>query len=79
MFLGSQGRFSTDLDFTGIEEHDHEDVILAMMEAFEQPFRPVLARAGSDPVMPGTPRHREDGSDRLCWGIARSSVPHPPC
>src|SRR5215469_4427986 len=38
MFLGSQGRFSTDLDFTGIEEHDHEDVILAMMEAFEQPF-----------------------------------------
>ena len=25
MFIGSQGRFSTDLDFTGIEEHDHED------------------------------------------------------
>src|ERR1700758_5072190 len=38
MFLGGQGRFSTDLDFTGIEEHDHEDVILAMMDAFEQPF-----------------------------------------
>jgi predicted nucleotidyltransferase component of viral defense system len=38
MFLGNQGRFSTDLDFTGIEEHDHEDVILAMMEAFDQPF-----------------------------------------
>ena len=38
MFLGNQGRFSTDLDFTGIEEHDHEDVILAMMKAFEQPF-----------------------------------------
>jgi predicted nucleotidyltransferase component of viral defense system len=38
MFLGNEGRFSTDLDFTGIEEHDHEDVILAMMEAFEQPF-----------------------------------------
>ena len=31
MFIGSQGRFSTDLDFTGLEEHDHEDVILAMM------------------------------------------------
>lgn len=38
MFLGSQGRFSTDLDFTGIEEHDHEEVILDMMQAFEQPF-----------------------------------------
>lgn len=38
MHLGNQGRFSTDLDFTGLEEHDHEDVILAMMEAFEQPF-----------------------------------------
>src|ERR1700684_4444272 len=38
MFLGTQGRFSTDLDFTGIEEHNHEDVILEMMDAFEQPF-----------------------------------------
>ena len=38
MFLGNQGRFSTDLDFTGIQEHDHEDVILAMIGAFEQPF-----------------------------------------
>jgi hypothetical protein len=38
MFLGSHGRFSTDLDFTGIEEHDHEDIILEMMEAFAQPF-----------------------------------------
>lgn len=37
--LGNQGRFSTDLDFTGIEEHDHEDLIIAMMDAFEQPFR----------------------------------------
>jgi predicted nucleotidyltransferase component of viral defense system len=36
MFVGSQGRFSTDLDCTGIEEHDHEDVILEMMEAFQQ-------------------------------------------
>jgi hypothetical protein len=39
MFVGSQGRFSTDLDFTGLEEHDHEDVILEMMQAFEQRFR----------------------------------------
>lgn len=41
MFLGAQGRFSTDLDFTGIEEHDHEDVIPEMMGAFEQPFHGV--------------------------------------
>lgn len=38
IYLGNQGRFSTDLDFTGIEDHEHEDVILTMMEAFEQPF-----------------------------------------
>jgi hypothetical protein len=38
MFIGPQGRFSTDLDFTGTEEHDHEDVILYMMEAFAQPY-----------------------------------------
>ncbi len=38
MFIGSNGRFSTDLDFTGIGDHDHEDVILDMMAAFEQPF-----------------------------------------
>jgi len=38
MFVGSQGRLSTDLDFTGLEEHDHEDIILEMMGAFEQPF-----------------------------------------
>src|SRR5580700_8194750 len=33
MVIGSQGRFSTDLDFTGLEEHDHEAVILDMMAA----------------------------------------------
>jgi predicted nucleotidyltransferase component of viral defense system len=38
MFIGSQGRFSTDLDVTGIEDQDHEDIILEMMQAFEQPF-----------------------------------------
>src|SRR5271167_2441396 len=38
IFVGSQGRFSTDLDFTGIEEHDHEEIILDMMQAFEPPF-----------------------------------------
>ena len=38
MFVGSQGRFSTDLDFTEIEDHDDEEIILNMMEAFGQPF-----------------------------------------
>jgi len=38
MFLGSKGRFSTDLDFTGLDEHDHEDLILTMMGAFEEEF-----------------------------------------
>lgn len=37
MFAGNQGRFSTDLDFTALDEHDHEDIILEMMQAFEQP------------------------------------------
>jgi predicted nucleotidyltransferase component of viral defense system len=41
IFVGGQGRFSTDLDFTGIEEHDHQDVILEMMAAFEQPFNEI--------------------------------------
>ena len=30
MFMGSQGRFSTDLDFTSPQDHDHEDIILDM-------------------------------------------------
>ncbi|MGO8700338.1 MAG: nucleotidyl transferase AbiEii/AbiGii toxin family protein [Limisphaerales bacterium] len=38
MFIGSHGRFSTDLDFTALEEHNHEDVVLAMMGAFEEEF-----------------------------------------
>ena len=41
MFIGSQGRFSTDLDFTGIEEHDHEDIEILdkMQELRALPFR----------------------------------------
>ena len=35
LFIGNGGRFSTDLDFTRIEEHEHEDLIVDMMEAFE--------------------------------------------
>jgi len=61
MFLGSQGRFSTDLDFTGIEEHDHEDVILAMMEAFEQPFH------GIQFAIPDEGYY--ETQDGLSWGV----------
>jgi hypothetical protein len=42
MFVGSQGRFSTDLDFTDTEDHNHEDIILAMMEAFAHGSRILL-------------------------------------
>jgi predicted nucleotidyltransferase component of viral defense system len=61
MFIGSQGRFSTDLDFTALEEHDHEDVILAMMGAFEREFH-------------GITFHIPDNSyyetvDGLSWGV----------
>lgn len=38
MFVGSQGPFSTDLDFPALEAHEHQDVILAMMGAFEEKF-----------------------------------------
>jgi len=61
MFLGNQGRFSTDLDFTGIEEHDHEDVILAMMEAFEQPFH------GIQFAIPDEGYY--ETQDGLSWGV----------
>lgn len=61
MFLGNQGRFSTDLDFTGLEEHEHEDLILDMMAAFEQPFNGIQF---------GIP---EEGyyetQDGLSWGV----------
>jgi len=36
MFIGSQARFSTDLDFTALEEHDHEEVILSMWLGVER-------------------------------------------
>ncbi len=38
MLIGRGGRFSTDQEFTRVEVHDHEDVILDMMEAFEHLF-----------------------------------------
>lgn len=61
IFIGSQGRFSTDLDFTGIEEHDHEDVILEMMEAFQQPFH------GIQFAIPDEGYY--DTQDGLSWGV----------
>lgn len=61
MFLGNQGRFSTDLDFTGMEEHDHEDVILAMMEAFEKPFH------GIQFAIPDQGYY--ETQDGLSWGV----------
>ena len=61
MFIGTGGRFSTDLDFTRIEDHDHEDVILHMMEAFEHPFHGIQFSI------------RDDGyyetQDGLSWGV----------
>jgi predicted nucleotidyltransferase component of viral defense system len=61
MFIGSQGRFSTDLDFTGIEEHDHEDVILEMMEGFQQPFYGIQFA-----IPDGSYYETQDG---LSWGV----------
>jgi predicted nucleotidyltransferase component of viral defense system len=61
MFIGSQGRFSTDLDFTGLEEHDHEDVILAMMEAFEQEFHGIRFRIPDNSYY--------ETLDGLSWGV----------
>lgn len=61
MIIGSQGRFSTDLDFTGVEEHDHQDVILDMMAAFEAPFHGV-----SFSISDGRYYESEDG---MSWGV----------
>ena len=61
MFVGSGGRFSTDLDFTRIEEHDHEDVILAMMEAFGNPFHGIRFNIPDDSYY--------ETQDGLSWGV----------
>jgi predicted nucleotidyltransferase component of viral defense system len=62
MFIGSNGRFSTDLDFTGLAEHDHEDVVLDMMAAFEQPFH------GIQFAIPDSGTYYET-HDGLSWGV----------
>jgi predicted nucleotidyltransferase component of viral defense system len=61
MFLGSQARFSTDLDFTALEEHDHETVILDMMAAFEQPFHGIRFTIPDDSYY--------ETQDGLSWGV----------
>jgi predicted nucleotidyltransferase component of viral defense system len=61
MFLGNQGRFSTDLDFTATELRDHEDVILDMMGAFETPFHGVTFA-----IPDGSYYESEDG---MSWGV----------
>jgi predicted nucleotidyltransferase component of viral defense system len=61
MVIGSQGRFSTDLDFTGLEEHDHETVILDMMEVFQQPYHGIRFAIPDDSYY--------DTQDGLSWGV----------
>src|SRR5437763_9811607 len=61
MFIGSQGRFSTDLDFTGIDKHDHEEIVLEMMGAFEQPFQ------GIQFIIPDDSYY--ETQDGLSWGV----------
>lgn len=59
--IGAGGRFSTDLDFTRIEEHDHEDVILSMMEAFEHPFHGIRFGIPDESYY--------ETQDGLSWGV----------
>jgi predicted nucleotidyltransferase component of viral defense system len=61
MFVGSQGRFSTDLDFTGTQEHDHEQIILEMMHAFEQPFHGIQFATPDDSYY--------ETQNGLSWGV----------
>jgi predicted nucleotidyltransferase component of viral defense system len=61
MYIGSQGRFSTDLDFTGTEEHDHEDIILEMMQGFERPFHGIQFAIPDDSYY--------ETQDGLSWGV----------
>jgi len=61
MIIGSQGRFSTDLDFTAIEEHDHETIILDMMEAFSRPFHGIQFT-----ILDNSYYETQDG---LSWGV----------
>src|SRR5271169_6149454 len=68
MVIGSQGRFSTDLDFTAMGEHDHETVILDMMDAFAQPFRDIQISIPDDSYY--------ETQDGLSWGV-NPTYSHP--
>ena len=61
MILGSRGRFSTDLDFTSLEPHDHEDVILEIMQAFETPFHGIKFAIHDDSYY--------EADDGISWGV----------
>lgn len=61
MVFGNQSRFSTDLDFTALSEHDHESVILDMMEAFIEPFHGIKFDIPNDSYY--------ETLDGLSWGI----------
>jgi predicted nucleotidyltransferase component of viral defense system len=61
MVIGSQGRFSTDLDFTALEEHDHETIILDMMDAFAKPFHGIQFNIPDNSYY--------DTQDGLSWGV----------
>jgi predicted nucleotidyltransferase component of viral defense system len=61
MFIGAQGRFSTDLDFTGVAEHDHEEVVLDMMEAFAQPYHGIQFGIADEAYY--------ETQDGLSWGV----------
>lgn len=61
MFVGGQGRFSTDLDFTGVQEHDHEDIVLDMMGAFEPPFHGIQFSIADEDYY--------ETQDGLSWGV----------
>lgn len=61
MHLGKQGRFSTDLDFTAIEAHEPEDLIVAMMVAFEEPCHGLTFALDDDGYYMT--------QDELSWGV----------
>jgi len=61
IFLGKQGRFSTDLDFTALEEHTPEDMILEMMVALEEPFHGISFNIDYDGYY--------ETIDGLSWGV----------
>lgn len=62
MHFGSQGRFSTDLDFTAMQEHEPDDIIVEMMYAFDEPFHGVtFALEDADYYKT---------QDELSWGIS---------